>query len=743
MAYSCIQIRLRRCVCFFVVGALLLGLPAPSRAQTSAVLIKVALFAGEKAIEALANAFATKVADKVFDSNSQNDANEAYNQYRVALDKLSAEERANFQDLSAKIEFFRGELNKRVEAERALDTKIEALRARTGASQQEMAKTIAALRSEMEDRTDAERIRGMIRQELGVLEVRTAALEGRQDAISGRIKEIEDRLAFLSTVPPDPAPLISDLNAGDKPDVDPLLKEWAQLLVASEVNRQTLAHLRQTQTESAPKVIAARAEETNLFSRIATLRENLRAQAALAAAERQDLLQKYKPNDPNIRVYDRKIASLLWLIGISRPAPNSDQPGRLAVPRDLLGPKCSDILLAMNLSGVEDRSLVPLFRELVDIPIMGLREGDDESKPPPKLADLEAEAAKFKQEGETLTLTAAHLELDDQAARSIYSDAHPERAAIRAKRDSLLGNATELHASVSTYLDRAYLEYIRELRNIRPNARVMLEFRAKGLVDMERLALLTSGAEPGSQLREETWRQLSAYSDRFDVGRVGLAKVVPMNSETTITLCYIPVADAILKKFSDGKAWDASINRPYWMAQTELSQAQWEAAGGARINPRHRGATLPVENVSYKECEKFVRMLNERKILPSGWEWALPTVAQWQHACHAGITSSGNYNIGGKEKMSLDIGDANFGGKGTTAALPDQEHPYLANNWGLYHMHGNVWEWARDAKICGGSYRKQWSADEPLQLNSNDVSSDVGLRLVVMRTAEETKLTER
>lgn len=144
----------------------------------------------------------------------------------------------------------------------------------------------------------------------------------------------------------------------------------------------------------------------------------------------------------------------------------------------------------------------------------------------------------------------------------------------------------------------------------------------------------------------------------------------------------------------EGPQHQVTLTEGYWLADTTCTQALWQAVMGN--NPSHfKGdPDLPVENVSWDDVQEFLTRLNS--LLPSGCEAALPTEAQWEYACRAGTKTP--YWFG----ESISAEQAHFDqpwGSGRT--VPVKARP--ANGWGLYQMHGNLWEW------CAGS-RRQYSA---------------------------------
>lgn len=127
------------------------------------------------------------------------------------------------------------------------------------------------------------------------------------------------------------------------------------------------------------------------------------------------------------------------------------------------------------------------------------------------------------------------------------------------------------------------------------------------------------------------------------------------------------------------------LTQGYWIADTACTQELWEAVMEENPSRFKDGQQNPVEQVSWNDItQKFLPRLN--KLVP-GLNLTLPTEAQWEYACRAGTQT--RYSFGDE----IDQERVNFGGnRGKTVpvkALPE-------NQWGLYQMHGNVWEWCAD-----------------------------------------------
>jgi formylglycine-generating enzyme required for sulfatase activity len=138
---------------------------------------------------------------------------------------------------------------------------------------------------------------------------------------------------------------------------------------------------------------------------------------------------------------------------------------------------------------------------------------------------------------------------------------------------------------------------------------------------------------------------------------------------------------------------EVTISKPYYLGVYEVTNADGKAVKGFVSRSKWKGNSLPIESVTWDEavafCEALSALPAERR---AGRVYRLPTEAEWEYACRAGTTTE--YSFGDDESL-LGAFAWYSGNSGKQTHPVGQRRP---NAWGLYDMHGNVWEWCRDWK---------------------------------------------
>lgn len=152
--------------------------------------------------------------------------------------------------------------------------------------------------------------------------------------------------------------------------------------------------------------------------------------------------------------------------------------------------------------------------------------------------------------------------------------------------------------------------------------------------------------------------------------------------------------------FDEQRKHGVELTYWFWMGQHEVTQSEYGGLIGS--NPSlFVGTDHPVEQVNWHEAMAYAAALTAQEaalgLVPAGYEYRLPTEAEWEYACRAGTTTE--FNVGD----ALFCPDACFWKSehsGLFCTNPFGSAPvegYAPNAWGLYDMHGNVWEWCLDA----------------------------------------------
>jgi formylglycine-generating enzyme required for sulfatase activity len=160
--------------------------------------------------------------------------------------------------------------------------------------------------------------------------------------------------------------------------------------------------------------------------------------------------------------------------------------------------------------------------------------------------------------------------------------------------------------------------------------------------------------------------------------------------------------DELERRENEGPQHLVTIARPFFMAQYLITQEQWRSVVAMpqiqrklKFNPsRFDGENLPIEGTSWQDAEEFCLRLSNY----TDRQYRLPTEAEWEYACRAGSTTAFHFG----ETINPELANCNgrytynHGEKSQYRQRTTIVGSFLANDFGLYDMHGNLWEWCLD-----------------------------------------------
>jgi formylglycine-generating enzyme required for sulfatase activity/tRNA A-37 threonylcarbamoyl transferase component Bud32 len=292
----------------------------------------------------------------------------------------------------------------------------------------------------------------------------------------------------------------------------------------------------------------------------------------------------------------------------------------------------------------------------------------------------------------------------------------PLLTGVSAYRDRIAGTeiVDEEFKQLLQQCQRVIVEYERnEAQRKKFNQQVKIGAVAAGVV---LLLGVVSYFVIGSSMRLAAVKQALAAGDyeavlRLDASKLpaeALLKLAPLKNSIGLKLKLLP-AGTFTMCDGDGTPHQVTLTRPFYLGVYEVTQEQYERVTGQDPS-NFKGARNPVEEVSLEDAAEFCRKLSalpEEKA--AGRVYRLPTEAEWEYACRAGSTT--RYSFGDNDSK---LGDHAwfYENSGSKTHPVGEKQP---NVWGLYDMHGNVWEWCSD-----------WYGDYPKGAVSDPVGPSKG-----------------
>jgi uncharacterized protein (TIGR02996 family) len=213
--------------------------------------------------------------------------------------------------------------------------------------------------------------------------------------------------------------------------------------------------------------------------------------------------------------------------------------------------------------------------------------------------------------------------------------------------------------------------------------------------------LLVTCSEPERHVGRAEWHTRISELLQQGVSPCVPQWTVPLGEGVAMTFSWIPPGTFLRgsppgeqERSPDEVLHRVTITKGFWMGVHPVTQAQWRMVMGRNPSRFAEKDDHPVEAVSWDDCREFCARLSRK----GGQHFRLPTEAEWEYVCRAGTTTPFCFGetISAEQANYNDQHTEEQGGTGGSLGRTTAVGSFPLNPWGLYDLHGNVWEWCQD-----------------------------------------------
>ena len=345
-----------------------------------------------------------------------------------------------------------------------LDKRLQTYESLVHQVDERLATEVATFRRSLSGKTSPDDVRAIIAPSLDAIRQRMGKIEGRVDNLESRMTQLESIFGGMVPYLP-PSPLLLSTAKSVDPKAHPLTVEWLKLLVRSEKSRVQLHDLSQKYPDTSTKIQDALKSDKVIIDDTLKFYDRVKRELATKLAEREGQLKEYLPRSPEMVAIDDQLSALFWLFAVAKPMGSKEHKGRLGVPMGVFGREASEILIALDIAGIEQSTVEDFY--LLQL----------QTSPAPSVDYTEIDSATFDN-----TLSAAAIRAKESLGRftahwadcratsgdlaeklKLFSPRHPDVVAFLKTQKEQQGSIMKISEELSIVLIDATRAYVKSL----------------------------------------------------------------------------------------------------------------------------------------------------------------------------------------------------------------------------------------------------------------------------------------